>query len=147
LGEENKRRLFLNLLVGFASLGFIGGAAKVAFQFIWPPAQLAGLDGQGGSPIVKIPLSEVPVGESKKIRYKGNTYIVVRTDSRVVALSASCTHLGCLINWDGDAKEIICPCHAARFDLNGNVLGGPAPEPLAQIKAVIINGDIEVGEG
>jgi cytochrome b6-f complex iron-sulfur subunit len=65
----------------------------------------------------------------------------------VFALSAVCTHLGCLVNWEPDARQIVCPCHAARFDLNGNVVGGPAPKPLQQIKASIVNGNIEIKEG
>ncbi len=144
---EREKRSFLSFLIGLFSIGFIGGTGKVLFQYIWPPKKLTGLEGEGGTKVLNIPLSEIEVNSSKKIRFAGGTYIVIRTEKGVFALSAVCTHLGCLVNWDPDAREIICPCHAARFDLNGNVIGGPAPKPLQQIRATIVNGNIEIKEG
>lgn len=48
----------------------------------------------------------------------------------VYALSAVCTHLGCMTRYKSDEKVIACPCHGSRFDLEGNVIHGPAPHPL-----------------
>ncbi|HEU4403057.1 MAG TPA: Rieske 2Fe-2S domain-containing protein, partial [Candidatus Polarisedimenticolia bacterium] len=48
----------------------------------------------------------------------------------VYALSAVCTHLGCITRFRADEKVIACPCHGSRFDLEGNVVHGPAPRPL-----------------
>ena len=48
----------------------------------------------------------------------------------VYALSAVCTHLGCITRFLSDENVIACPCHGSRFDLEGNVVHGPAPRPL-----------------
>jgi len=56
------------------------------------------------------------------------------------ALSARCTHLGCGVHWNGAEQSWDCPCHASRFDVEGNVLHGPAPTPLA--KVVLSPGDV-----
>jgi cytochrome b6-f complex iron-sulfur subunit len=48
----------------------------------------------------------------------------------VYALSAVCTHLGCITRLRSDENVIACPCHGSRFDLEGNVVHGPAPRPL-----------------
>ena len=48
----------------------------------------------------------------------------------VFALSAVCTHLGCITRFLSDERAIACPCHGSRFDLEGNVVHGPAPRPL-----------------
>ena len=48
----------------------------------------------------------------------------------VYALSAVCTHLGCITRFLSDESVIACPCHGSRFDLEGNVVHGPAPRPL-----------------
>jgi cytochrome b6-f complex iron-sulfur subunit len=44
-------------------------------------------------------------------------------------ISSVCTHLGCNVKRAGTGFE--CPCHGSRFDANGRVIGGPAPQPLA----------------
>ena len=54
-------------------------------------------------------------------------------DGGLHALSARCPHLGCAVHWNGAEQSWDCPCHASRFDIEGNVLHGPAPAPLATI--------------
>lgn len=50
----------------------------------------------------------------------------------VIAYSALCTHLGCVLtNWDSEQKRFVCPCHEANFDaLTGKVVSGPGPRSL-----------------
>ena len=55
---------------------------------------------------------------------------VIGTSNGVYALSAVCTHLGCIARYKSDERVIACPCHGSRFDLEGNVVHGPAPRPL-----------------
>jgi cytochrome b6-f complex iron-sulfur subunit len=55
---------------------------------------------------------------------------VVGGSGGVYALSAVCTHLGCITRFLSDQNVIACPCHGSRFDLEGNVVEGPAPRPL-----------------
>ncbi|TSJ36346.1 FAD-dependent oxidoreductase [Mucilaginibacter corticis] len=49
------------------------------------------------------------------------------------ALSPVCTHAGCIVNWNGEERSWDCPCHGARYDIEGKVLNGPATRPLAVI--------------
>ena len=55
---------------------------------------------------------------------------VIGASGGVYALSAVCTHLGCITRFRSDERIIACPCHGSRFDLEGNVVHGPAPQPL-----------------
>ncbi len=57
-------------------------------------------------------------------------------------LSATCTHLGCTVQWNAAAGEFQCPCHGGRFGLDGAVLGGPPPKPLRRLEASVRDGQI-----
>ena len=57
-----------------------------------------------------------------------------------IVFSDVCTHLSCRVNWDAETKEFYCPCHAAFFDKDGEVLSGPPPRPLDRFE-IRLDGD------
>lgn len=62
------------------------------------------------------------------------------------AFSAICSHLGCRVSWNTDARQFHCPCHGGVYDREGRVVSGPPPQPLARVN-VRVNpqtSDIEV---
>jgi Rieske Fe-S protein len=66
------------------------------------------------------------------IRSVGGKQIAVSRDATgtVHAVSARCTHLGCIVNWNPAEHSWDCPCHGSRFAPDGEVLEGPAVEAL-----------------
>ena len=50
------------------------------------------------------------------------------------ALSAICTHLGCLTAWKPELGIIACPCHGSKFNRDGTKIAGPAPRPLPWLR-------------
>ena len=55
----------------------------------------------------------------------------------VIAISAGCTHLGCIVTWNEDENIFQCPCHDGRYDADGKVIAGPPPAPLNRHKIKI----------
>jgi glycine/D-amino acid oxidase-like deaminating enzyme/nitrite reductase/ring-hydroxylating ferredoxin subunit len=53
-----------------------------------------------------------------------------RDDGGFQTVSATCTHLGCLVKFNDAERSWDCPCHGSRFDVDGSVIQGPATEPL-----------------
>ncbi len=89
-------------------------------------------------------LNELPINSSRKISdLRGKDLVLVRTGEREVkALSTVCTHLGCTVYWQQDKHEFYCPCHAGRFNENGEVISGPPPSPLESYKVEIEGNNI-----
>lgn len=73
-------------------------------------------------------------GEGTVIR-RGVSPVAVHRDEggRLRAVSAVCSHLGCVVHFNDAERSWDCPCHGSRFDLDGAVLNGPATEPLDQV--------------
>lgn len=59
---------------------------------------------------------------------------LVKADGKVNAFAVNCSHLGCPIALNADAKTFDCPCHGSRFHLDGTVQHGPAAYPLSHLK-------------
>lgn len=58
-----------------------------------------------------------------------------------LAYSGVCTHQGCTVGFDQGTNTFVCPCHGAEFDgSNGDVVRGPATQPLAKIAVAESNG-------
>ncbi|MFA9431607.1 FAD-dependent oxidoreductase [Egicoccus sp. AB-alg2] len=73
-------------------------------------------------------------GEGRLVRRGRTPTAVARTrDGPVHAVSATCTHLGCLVRWNAEEETWDCGCHGSRFTADGEVLEAPATRPLRRI--------------
>lgn len=64
-------------------------------------------------------------------------YIIRTGTSTYVALSATCTHAGCTVNYNAGTRQFQCPCHGGTFDISGKVTGGPPPAALPQYQVTV----------
>lgn len=70
--------------------------------------------------------------EDSTVQPDGTPILVIRVNATTyTALSMLCTHAGCQVN-PPSGGIIFCACHSSRFDLQGNVLSGPAPSALTK---------------
>jgi nitrite reductase/ring-hydroxylating ferredoxin subunit len=74
---------------------------------------------------------DLPPGHGTIVRDGLGRTAVYRDDAGTLhAVSARCTHLGCLVRFNQAERSWDCPCHGSRFDADGHVLEGPATKPL-----------------
>lgn len=80
-------------------------------------------------------VQEIPAGEGGVVQHGMHKMAVYRDDTGGLhAVSAVCTHLGCVVHWNSAEKSWDCPCHGSRFSTEGQVLHGPAPTALAPVQ-------------
>jgi cytochrome b6-f complex iron-sulfur subunit len=115
------RRSFLSI----ASLGSFFAAMGVALAGVLRLPRPTVLPGPVRRFKIGFP-EEFPVGSETRLE-KENVF-VYRDAKGIFAISAVCTHLGCIVAQS--PQGFACPCHGSKFDHRGNVVGGPAPRPL-----------------
>jgi cytochrome b6-f complex iron-sulfur subunit len=128
--------------------GFLGGSAAVVLPVLCGGCTNA----PPGPPIVDlppvankqiaIPFSDFPdlmkLGGSLVGRASGypNPIVIAQVNQGMfVALDAICTHMNCTVSYNALNVELDCPCHGSTYEVDGRVIGGPAPLPLTSFTA------------
>jgi glycine/D-amino acid oxidase-like deaminating enzyme/nitrite reductase/ring-hydroxylating ferredoxin subunit len=76
-------------------------------------------------------VAEIEPGTGAVVRIDGERCAVFRDDDGSLhAVSARCTHLGCIVHFNDAERTWECPCHGSRFTVDGGILHGPANRPL-----------------
>ena len=138
--REHERRVFLGLVAGGAFAAAAAGTGVTAVRFLWPEVlfeqetrfRLGRPDAIAVGTVLVLP-------EQKAY--------VVRTAAGVFAMTATCTHLGCLTQYEKEQQRFLCPCHGSRYDAAGRVTNGPAPAPLPRLALAIENGVLVLDTG
>jgi len=122
-GNGVTRRDFLNEMT-LGALGVAGlGSVAVTYQFFSPNVLFEPpTTFRAGSPDL-YPVHSVTFLQDQQV-------YIVRMPEGFYAVSAVCTHLGCVTQWKPDAEMIACPCHGSKFKSDGTKIEGPAPRPL-----------------
>ena len=84
-----------------------------------------------GENIEDMPPSHLKPGEAAVLKAGGDKIAAYRDDRGTLhAVSAVCTHMGCVLGWNPAERTWDCACHGSRFGHDGSVLHGPATTPL-----------------
>jgi len=133
------RRSFLRklwILLGFAALA---EALWLAAAFLRPERKKS-IEEDVAATVVAGRVGDFEPGSVTAFQ-QGRFYLARLDDGGFLALSRTCTHLGCTVPWVEEEKKFICPCHASSFDIRGEVVSPPAPRALDTFP-VRIEGDV-----
>jgi glycine/D-amino acid oxidase-like deaminating enzyme/nitrite reductase/ring-hydroxylating ferredoxin subunit len=79
-------------------------------------------------------VDQIQAGQGAVIRDGASKVAAYRAENgELHTMSAVCTHLGCIVNWNGVEKTWDCPCHGSRYDSVGRVVNGPATRDLSPV--------------
>ncbi len=135
------RRRFIEFLLG-------GGLVASAISFLYPvlryliPPATADL---GSDTVVAGRVGELKRNSGKIFRFGNRPALLILTaDEEYRALSATCTHLNCTVQYRGDLRQVWCACHNGFYDLNGRNVAGPPPRPLESYDVHVRGGELIV---
>jgi len=131
------RRRWIDVVLGSSVVAWLGAVVFPVLRYLTPPVD------EGGA-------SKATLTDAQRDELKAKGFLILRIgtdrvlaikdgDLKVKALSAKCTHEGCTVQFQAAEALIWCACHNGKFNLDGRVLSGPPPRPLA---AFVVAGDL-----
>jgi cytochrome b6-f complex iron-sulfur subunit len=135
--DEGRRR-WLSRLLGTSLGATIVSFVYPILRYVVPPAasepSLSEVE-------LDVKASEILPNTGRIVPLAGKAALLFRTASgELRALTATCTHLACTVQYRGERSDVWCACHNGVYDLNGANVSGPPPRPLTKL-GVNVRGD------
>jgi Rieske Fe-S protein len=128
--QNAARRNFLNWFLGTTAGAFAISVLYPISRYLIPPKVE---ESSARTVTLSIKPQEVKPNSGQIFRFGSQPAILVDTPAgELKAFSATCTHLGCIVQYRSDLSQIWCACHNGHFDLNGKNVEGPPPKPLEE---------------
>jgi cytochrome b6-f complex iron-sulfur subunit len=138
---QQPRRRFLEFFLGTGIVASLVAFIYPVIRYLIPPPQ----SDLGANTVLAAKVGDLAVNSGKIFRFGDKPGLLILTAAdKYVAFTAVCTHLGCTVQYRPDLKEIWCPCHNGKYDLNGRNISGPPPRPLTEFTVNVKGDDIYV---
>lgn len=129
--DVGRRRFLSQAVMGFGVLFGVGTLALRFMQFLIPSQKPKRVES-----VLIGAESRIPLGGAMSMDLGDHKILVLKTDEGVAAFSRRCTDLGCLVSWNKEREQFLCPCHQGTFDKTGLNIAGPPPRPLDRFQIV-----------
>ncbi len=136
-GGNLSRRRLLQVFLGGGILASVVSFFYPIARYLSPPAEVD----LGADSVLAGTVAELKPNSYKIFRFGSKPALLVRTaKGEFRAMSATCTHLSCTVQYKPESQQVWCACHNGMYDLNGKNVSGPPPRPL-DLYAVHLKGD------
>lgn len=140
-GTETSRRSLLKIFLGGGIAASLASFIYPVLRYLVPPAET----NLGADSVVAATIHELKPNSSKIFRFGSRPGLLIRTASgEYQAMSATCTHLSCTVQYRKDDQQVWCACHNGMYDLNGRNISGPPPRPLEKFQVHVQGEEIHV---
>ena len=127
LSPSLPRRRLVEVLLGGGFLATAIACVYPVLRYLIPP-KAADL---GGDTVVAGRVGELKPNTGKIFRFGSRPGLLIRTAAgEYRAMSATCTHLSCTVQYRDDLHQVWCACHNGTYALDGRNISGPPPRPL-----------------
>ncbi len=139
-----ERRKFLNIVFNFSLFTWLAAVLYPVVKYLIPPE----VQELSVNSITVGVIQDFPINSSKITRFGRKPIIVIRKkNGEFRALSATCTHLDCNVQYKSDTEQIWCACHNGFYNIEGKNISGPPPKPLTQYTVNISEDKVIVSKG
>lgn len=136
-----ERRTFLDWLIRVSGTALGAFVLYPVVRYLVPPK----IPEATTRRVVAAKVDELAPGSYKTFPFGGVPGILIRTDDgEYRALSATCTHLDCTVQYKADERIIWCACHDGKYSLEGKNVAGPPPRPLERFEVHVVGEEIVV---
>jgi Rieske Fe-S protein len=126
-GTQRARRRLVELLLGGGLITSLSSFVYPVVRYLIPP-DVADL---GGDEVVAAKVGDLKPNSGKIFRFGSHPgLLILDAQGEYKALSATCTHLSCTVQYRNDLQQVWCACHNGLYDQNGRNISGPPPRPL-----------------
>lgn len=128
------RRRLLELLLGG---GVVTSIASFIYPVVWyliPPA----VSDLGGDEVIAAKVGDLKPNTGKIFKFGSRPgLLLLNAQGEYKALSATCTHLSCTVQYRGDLQQVWCACHNGIYGQDGRNISGPPPRPLEEFQVLV----------
>jgi cytochrome b6-f complex iron-sulfur subunit len=143
--SDPSRRSFLGRLLAGTLLGGAAAVVGAITAYLFTPNDVRSSLGPRRSKVAGA--NEIVPGEGKLVLVDDEPVWVVNLPTGFVALSALCTHQGCIVTWEAKRRLFHCPCHNGLFDERGNVVSGLPRRSLPRLRVAVVGDAVQVSGG
>ena len=144
--SELQRRTFIKVLLGGIGLLWAGLTTFPIFRYL-----ASGATEDTASKVTSVTVckvSELPANSGKNFQFGSKPALLIHEkNGEFKAFDATCSHLGCTVQYQPGENKIFCACHGGQYDAEtGQNIAGPPPKPLLPFKVHVQNGDVIVSK-
>ena len=136
-----KRREFIN----WAGIGLIASYLPVALVACSESESTADTpDTNNAAELLSVGTVSQLEEAGSLLNEEAKVLVIKDSQGELIAVNPTCTHQGCIVDWEAEENQFICPCHNAKYASDGKVTGTPAQSPLPTYEVQEDNGQILV---
>jgi Rieske Fe-S protein len=136
--DDPARRRGITLLLGTSLGAMVVSFLYPVLRYLVPPITSESSQSEAE---LDVKASEILPNTARIVPFAGKAVLLVRSASgELRALTATCTHLACTVQYRAERSDIWCACHNGVYDVNGTNVSGPPPRPLTKLE-VNVRGD------